>query len=449
MATHKHEAESSKAQRPARQAPVRPGAVSSGALLDLQRTAGNRVVSRLLDAELDTVPDAVPDSAPVQRSSVNEVLDSPGTPLAAPVRSEMEARLGADFSDVRLHTGSAAQRSASEIGARAYTSGTHVVIGSGGTDKHTLAHELTHVIQQRQGPVAGTDNGSGLSISDPSDRFEREAEANARRAMSSPVSRVQTCDSRVSPAAGEVRGSVQRMPRPNNPNPHPQSLGNLTITAHHVVPYEIMEEYFEHPNTMSKFIPKRDQVSLSQMAELHLIPKLGDLDLGSLGSGSAVGHLKAADVEKNKGVPEETKRKIVKGLDDIKRAKKGEREDISDEHIASIARGFFAWAPANIFHGPPPERRDRDPGRQLDTDGQHFLGDDRYGVLKTLYEAHREAEGGVSKEEKKRLKKEKGKLFKKMAEKYNEVAPYDESLWKKDEDGTYYPKARQRRYPGK
>ncbi|NEE20089.1 DUF4157 domain-containing protein, partial [Streptomyces sp. SID7499] len=71
--------------------------------------------------------------------------------------------------------------SATEIGARAYTSGNHVVIGTGGTDKHTLAHELTHVIQQRQGPVAGTDNGTGLKVSEPSDRFEREAEANATR----------------------------------------------------------------------------------------------------------------------------------------------------------------------------------------------------------------------------------------------------------------------------
>jgi hypothetical protein len=35
--------------------------------------------------------------------------------------------------------------------------------------------------------VAGTDNGSGLSISDPSDRFERAAEANATRIMRSPL----------------------------------------------------------------------------------------------------------------------------------------------------------------------------------------------------------------------------------------------------------------------
>jgi hypothetical protein len=50
---------------------------------------------------------------------------------------------------------------AGRTGARAYTSGNHVVIGDGGADKHTVAHELTHVIQQRQGPVAGADQGAG------------------------------------------------------------------------------------------------------------------------------------------------------------------------------------------------------------------------------------------------------------------------------------------------
>jgi hypothetical protein len=40
------------------------------------------------------------------------------------------------------------------------------------------------VIQQRSGPVAGTDDGTGLRISDPADRFERDAETNATRAMS-------------------------------------------------------------------------------------------------------------------------------------------------------------------------------------------------------------------------------------------------------------------------
>lgn len=145
----------------------------------------------------------------VQRSTVHDVLRTSGRPLDEGSRSDMEARLGADFSDVRIHTDAAAKASAAEVGARAYTSGNHIVIGEGGGDRHTLAHELTHVIQQRQGPVAGTDNGSGLKVSDPSDRFEREAEANARRAMSgAPVQR--TAAEPAGNHAGSHAGSPSR-----------------------------------------------------------------------------------------------------------------------------------------------------------------------------------------------------------------------------------------------
>ncbi|MBB5911047.1 eCIS core domain-containing protein [Actinoalloteichus hymeniacidonis] len=151
----------------------------------------------------------------MQRSTVPDVLGSTGRALDENVRLEMQNRLGADFADVRLHTGSAAQRSAAEIGARAYTSGNHVVIGAGGADKHTLAHELTHVIQQRSGPVAGADHGDGFSISDPDDRFERAAEANATRVMNRPVP-----NSTDATAAEQLQyssaSSVQRLPQPGD-----------------------------------------------------------------------------------------------------------------------------------------------------------------------------------------------------------------------------------------
>ncbi|SFS99121.1 DUF4157 domain-containing protein [Saccharopolyspora flava] len=150
-----------------------PRTTSPAGLVALQRTIGNAAVARMLDEQ-----------QPVQRSAVHDVLRKPGQPLDASTRTDMETRLGADFSDVRLHTDASAQRSATEIGARAYTSGNHVVIGPHGADAHTLAHELTHVIQQRRGAVDGTDNGAGLRISDPTDRFEREAEQNATRALS-------------------------------------------------------------------------------------------------------------------------------------------------------------------------------------------------------------------------------------------------------------------------
>ncbi|MGP3948774.1 eCIS core domain-containing protein [Streptomyces sp. 7N604] len=158
-----------------------PPPLTADALRAVQRGAGNAAVTSMIARRARTTP------APEQPDTgVNEVLRSAGKPLAAPVRQDMESRFGTDFSGVRLHTGAAAARSARAIGARAYTSGSHVVLGDGGGDKHTLAHELTHVVQQRQGPVSGTDHGNGLKLSDPSDRFERAAEENARRVMSGP-----------------------------------------------------------------------------------------------------------------------------------------------------------------------------------------------------------------------------------------------------------------------
>jgi len=165
-------------------------------VLALQRTIGNAAVARLVeqhrraqneahsDMHERADPAAAGPSAEVQRLAVHQVLRSQGRRLDDPVRTEMEARLGADFTGVRIHDDAVAQRSATELGARAYTSGNHVVIGQGGADKHTLAHELTHVIQQRQGPVAGTDHGDGTRVSHPDDRFERAAEANARAVLS-------------------------------------------------------------------------------------------------------------------------------------------------------------------------------------------------------------------------------------------------------------------------
>lgn len=160
--------------------PAGPGPLSPQAVQALQRAIGNAAVTRML-----TVRRAGDEDGP--GPGVPGVLRRPGTPLDGPLRAEMEARLGADFSTVRLHTGPAAQRSAAALDARAYTSGEHIVLGRGGGDRHTLAHELTHVIQQRSGPVAGTDNGAGLSVSDPSDAFERAAEESATRALRGPL----------------------------------------------------------------------------------------------------------------------------------------------------------------------------------------------------------------------------------------------------------------------
>lgn len=181
----------------------------------------------------------------VQRSTVHDVLRTPGQPMDAALRTDMEGRLGADFSDVRIHDDTAAKTSAAEVGARAYTSGNHIVIGDGGGDRHTLAHELTHVIQQRRGPVAGTDNGGGLKVSDPSDRFEREAEANALRAMSTaaPAGAVSARGpAGPPPAGGEV---LQRMPASKKSKKSNRSGPLATAFNSDIVPYAHMRPVVE------------------------------------------------------------------------------------------------------------------------------------------------------------------------------------------------------------
>ncbi|MGW1272708.1 eCIS core domain-containing protein [Streptomyces sp. NPDC002491] len=165
-------------------------------VLALQRSVGNAAVGRMLNLQRHgdggccdgrEPEDRSSQDAPVQRSTVHDVLRSPGKPLAESLRSEMEERMDADFSDVVMHDDTAAARSTDEVDAEHYTSRNHIVVGRGGIDKRTLAHELTHVLQQREGEVAGADNGAGLRVSDPSDRFEREAEANAARVMARSV----------------------------------------------------------------------------------------------------------------------------------------------------------------------------------------------------------------------------------------------------------------------
>ncbi|GLW89481.1 eCIS core domain-containing protein [Actinokineospora globicatena] len=156
----------------------RPDVLGAPGLLGLQRAVGNAGVGALVEEE---------------RSPVHSVVGSGGSPLAAETRAEMEGRFGGqDFSDVRVHTGGAATESAKSVHAQAYTVGSDIVFSDNHYDpgssqgKHMLAHELTHVVQQRSGPVDGTDTGGGVKVSDPSDRFEREAVANADHVMSTP-----------------------------------------------------------------------------------------------------------------------------------------------------------------------------------------------------------------------------------------------------------------------
>jgi hypothetical protein len=87
--------------------------------------------------------------------SVSAALRQPGHALHPEVRSAAERTFARDFSDVRIHEGVQAGRSADDVGAAAYTVGNQIVFGTGkyspsSTEGRSLLHhELTHVVQQR------------------------------------------------------------------------------------------------------------------------------------------------------------------------------------------------------------------------------------------------------------------------------------------------------------
>jgi len=79
-----------------------------------------------------------------------------------------------DLSAVQAHTGPEAAASATAMGAKAYATGNHLVLGDQ-TDLHTVAHEAAHVVQQRGGvQLKGGVGAAG-------DQYERHADqvANA------------------------------------------------------------------------------------------------------------------------------------------------------------------------------------------------------------------------------------------------------------------------------
>jgi hypothetical protein len=93
---------------------------------------------------------------PVNESHINATR-SGGQPLPESVRSFYEPRFGADFSQVRVHTGSQAAETAKSINAKAFTVGQNIAFGGGQyapgshEGRKLLAHELTHTIQQGPG----------------------------------------------------------------------------------------------------------------------------------------------------------------------------------------------------------------------------------------------------------------------------------------------------------
>jgi hypothetical protein len=155
-------------------------AVSPADVAVLQRQVGNQATAAVL----------TPRKAAPVAPGPEAIQHAPGRPLDPPIRAKLEASLGADLSAVRIHTDEAADRSASSLGAKAYTIGSHIAFASGqfapesADGLHTLGHEVAHVVQQVAHRATGTDRGDGIQVSQPGDPLEREADATAETVAS-------------------------------------------------------------------------------------------------------------------------------------------------------------------------------------------------------------------------------------------------------------------------
>lgn len=121
--------------------------------------------------------------SPVNADRVAASLGSGGA-LAPHAQAAMNQFFGQDLGHVRVHTDGGAHTLATSLNAHAFTVGHQIAFAAGHYQPDSpegqslIAHELTHVLQQRQGLDADIQRAG---IGAQGDRYEVEAEGNAQR----------------------------------------------------------------------------------------------------------------------------------------------------------------------------------------------------------------------------------------------------------------------------
>jgi len=151
------------------------GIVQRSELEDEDLVQSKPAVQREIDDEEEIQGKFQPSSLPAQKKE-NQ------TGLPDHVKDRVESSFNTDFSDVRVHADSG---KATQVGALAYTQGSDIHFAPGqfspdsGSGRQLLGHELTHVVQQRQGRVRPTTEVNGMPVND-SAALEREADIQGR-----------------------------------------------------------------------------------------------------------------------------------------------------------------------------------------------------------------------------------------------------------------------------
>lgn len=161
--------------------------LDSAAIQQMQKTVGNTAVQRFLAQRDGNGPTEIDDET---ASAINQVRGS-GQTLDEGMAHKAGQTMGQDFNDVKIHTDSNADQLSRQLGAKAFTTGSDIFFREGAYNpasndgQQLIAHELTHVVQQ--GASAPAIQGK-MSVNDPNDQYEAEADKVADTVMSQPES---------------------------------------------------------------------------------------------------------------------------------------------------------------------------------------------------------------------------------------------------------------------
>jgi hypothetical protein len=160
------------------------GKLDASTLTQMQQTVGNAAVQRFLAQRQGSGP------AEIQEETANTINSKrgSGSALDSGMAEKAGEAMGQDFSGVNVHTDNEADELSRGLGAKAFTTGSDIFFQSGeynpgsSEGQQLLAHELTHVVQQGgSGP-----SGGKMTVNDPNDQYEEEADNVADQIMNMP-----------------------------------------------------------------------------------------------------------------------------------------------------------------------------------------------------------------------------------------------------------------------
>jgi len=140
-------------------------------------------VQRAASSE-DARPEVGMEGGPISDGLASRIQASRGngSPLDDGARSKMEDGFGTSFDGVRVHTDNESDALNHKLGARAFTTGNDIYFrqDASPSDHGLLAHELTHVVQQR-----GMSSGSSMHVGAAGDAHEAHADSMSAAVNSS------------------------------------------------------------------------------------------------------------------------------------------------------------------------------------------------------------------------------------------------------------------------